>query len=320
MRIQTARDIYRRTPVLKVAVTGHSGAGKTDWACRAPRPLILLTEVQALPSIMAANPDALVVPLERWDDFRHAFEAVKQGRPSTILIDGEEQPSLDVTIEGQTVQIQTLVLDTMTDLQRLAFSRMLGAEAGGGMDRLDFEEASNNLSIDKHGVLISAAETIWQQQRAIPVSTIWLTLARDVQDDMGVKQTLPMLTGKSLPYALGQYFNAVGLAQTRRSEAGGVQHLIRWQAPTSAALVKAGPGWPAMTLNTRTPGQTTLGSLLRFTFPDLAVAHETDDDAAFVRATLATPASSTAAEAVSSPAPSTSSQTASIPARPRRRA
>jgi len=292
MNFATARDRYQRKPFLKVALTGHSGTGKTDWAARSPRPLILLTEVQAMPSIVVANPDAIVLPIEKWDDFREAFDAVKQGRPTTISVNGEEQPALEVTLGGETVAIQTLVLDTMTDLQRLAFNKMLKAEGPEGMDRLDFSEANNNLSIDKHGVLISAAETIWQQQRAIPVNTVFLFLARDLQDDTGAKQTLPMLTGKSLPYSMGQYFNASGLAQTRRADGGTMQHLIRWSSPSAAALTKPGPGWPAVTVNSRAPGETTLGSLLRFTFPDLAVAAEPHDAAAFVSTTPAVDKSS----------------------------
>lgn len=284
MRMATARESYERKPFLKVAVTGHSGAGKTDWAARSPRPLILLTEAQAMSSIVVANPDAVVVTIDRWDDFREAFAAIKLGKPVTILVDGNEQPALEVTIGGETVVVQTLVLDTMTDLQRLAFARMLKADGPDGMDRLDFDTASNNLSIDKHGILVSAAEELWRQQRAIPLNTVFLFMARDIQDDAGVKQTLPMLTGKSLPYSMGQYFNASGLAQVRRTDGGGLQHLIRWSASTASAITKPGPGWPTVTVNTRTPGETTLGSLLRFTFPDVSVAAEPHDDAAFVAA------------------------------------
>jgi len=310
MNFATAKDRYQRKPFLKVALTGHSGTGKTDWAARSPRPLILLTEVQAMPSIVVANPDALVIPIERWDDFREAFDAVKQGRPTTIVVDGEEQPALEVSLGGETVAIQTLVLDTMTDLQRLAFNKMLKAEGPDGMDRLDFSEANNSLSIDKHGVLISAAETIWQQQRAIPVNTIFLFLARDLQDDTGAKQTLPMLTGKSLPYSMGQYFNASGLAQTRRTDGGSMQHFVRWSSPSASALTKPGPGWPAVTVNTRTAGETTLGSLLRFTFPDLAVAAEPHDSATFVSTT---PALSKSAPSETTPAPSTAPLSSTSP-------
>lgn len=317
MKVATARQSYERKPFLKVAVTGHSGAGKTDWAARSPRPLILLTEVQAMSSIVVANPDAVVVQIERWDDFREAFAAVKLGRPITIDVDGMEQPALEVTLAGQTVVVQTLVLDTMTDLQRLAFARMLKADGPDGMDRLDFDTASNNLSIDKHGILVSAAEELWRQQRAIPLNTIFLFMARDIQDDTGAKQTLPMLTGKSLPYSMGQYFNASGLAQVRRTDGGGLQHLIRWSASTASAITKPGPGWPTVTVNTRTPGETTLGSLLRYTFPDISVAAEPADDAAFVASKSVLPEATSLATSTSPAASQTDTASGSIARRRR---
>ena len=78
MKIGTARESYDRKPFLKIALTGASGAGKTDWAARSPRPLILLTEVQALPSIVVANPDAVCVQIEKWADFREAWAAITE--------------------------------------------------------------------------------------------------------------------------------------------------------------------------------------------------------------------------------------------------
>jgi hypothetical protein len=317
MRLQTAREAYERRPFLKVAVTGHSGAGKTDWAARSPRPLVLLTESQAMPSILVANPDAMVVPIESWADFREAFTAVKLGRPVQLQVGDELQPALEVTLAGTTVVVQTLVVDSFTDLQRFAYAHKLGVDAGR-MDRLDLDTASNALRIDEHGLLVSAAEEVWRQQRSLQCNTVFLFLARDVQDDTGVKQTLPMLTGKSLPYSMGQFFNASGLAQVRRSDNGTMQHVIRWSSSTAAALTKPGPGWPAVTQNTRTAGHTTLGSLLRFTFPDMVVASELHDAADYVQASAAsaasTPAPATTTPAPAAPAASTTSTTTNPPA------
>lgn len=316
MKIGTARDSYDRKPFLKVAITGASGAGKTDWAARSPRPLILLTEVQALPSIVVANPEAVCVQIEKWADFREAWNAITTGRPCEIETEaGEIQPALAVQLAGQEFKIQTVIVDTMTDLQRIAFASMIGAEAGR-IDRLDFDKASNNLSIDKHGILVSAAEEIWRQQRAIPCNTIFLTLATQKEDDTGARQIIPMLTGSKLPFAMGQYFNACGLAQVRRGESGAIQHLIRWTSPSAAAICKPGPGWPALTLNSRTAGETTLGSLLRFTFPDLPVAALPSDSAAFVSGGAAPAA--VAAEVPSIPAPAAQPAASVSPARPRR--
>lgn len=313
MKIATARQSYDRKPFLKIAVTGLSGAGKTDWAARSPRPLILLTEIQALPSIVVANPEAICVQIEKWADFREAWAAITTGRPCQIETEsGEIQPALAVQLGGEEYTIQTVILDTMTDLQRIMFASMIGAEAGK-IDRLDFDKTSNNLSIDKHGILVSAAEEIWRQQRAIPCNTIFLTLATQKEDESGNRQIIPMLTGSKLPFAMGQYFNAAGLAQVRRSDAGGIQHLIRWTSPSAAAICKPGPGWPALTVNSRAEGETTLGSLLRFTFPDLPVASLPSDSARFV--TTASPA---AAEPAPIPAPAAQPVASVSPSRARR--
>jgi hypothetical protein len=315
MKIGTARESYDRKPFLKIALTGASGAGKTDWAARSPRPLILLTEVQAFPSIVVANPEAVCVQIEKWQDFREAWAAITTGRPCEIEAEtGEVQPALAVKLGGQEFTIQTVIVDTMTDLQRLMFASMIGADAGR-IDRLDFATASNNLSIDKHGILIAAAEEIFRQQRAIPCNTIFLTLSTQKEDDTGARQTLPMLTGSKLPYAMGQYFNAAGLAQVRRTDNGGIQHVIRWVSPSAAAICKPGPGWPATITNSRTAGETTLGSLLRFTFPDLPVAACATDSASFVTAS-ATPAAEPIP--VSFSAPAAQPVAVASPSRPRR--
>jgi hypothetical protein len=278
MRIGRAQDSYKRAPILKIAIVGASGAGKTEWAARSPRPLIVLTEPQGLASIQTANPEAMVVLVESWEDFRKVFDAVKLAQPTEI--DG--QPASQATIEGQTFVFQTLVVDSFTDLQRLAINKLAGVESGS-RDRLDFDSGAVNLSIEKWGQLTSGCEAVWSQQRALPCSTVFLFLAEDRTDDQQVRTTIPMLAGQKLPFSMGQYFNAVGLATVRRSGES-LQHLIRWSSATSTAITKPAPGWPAVTVNTRTPGQTTLGSLLRFSFPDLPVASEDCDSSDFVSA------------------------------------
>lgn len=277
MRIGRAADTFQRRPFLKVAVIGASGAGKTEWAARSPRPLILLTEPQGLASIMVANPDATVIHIETWEDFRRVFDAAKAAK----VIDIDGQPGCEMTIDGQHLVYQTLIVDSFTDLQRLGLNKLAGVEDGKA-DRLDFDGAAANLGFEKEGMLVSGCEAIWQQQRALACSTVFLFLSEDRVDDQQVKTTLPMLRGKKLPFSMGQFFNAVGHAQLRRNGDNGLQHIIRWQSPTSSALTKPAPGWPVATLNTRTPGQTTLGSLLMFSYPDLNVAREAHDSADFV--------------------------------------
>ena len=155
MRIGRAQESYKRQPHLKIAIVGASGAGKTEWAARSPRPLIVLTEPQGLASIQTANPQAIVVVVESWEDFRKVFDAVKLAQPTEI--DG--QPASRVTIEGETFNFQTLVVDSFTDLQRLAINKLAGVESGT-RDRLDFDSGAVNLSIEKWGQLTSGCEAV----------------------------------------------------------------------------------------------------------------------------------------------------------------
>jgi len=278
MIVGKAQDTFNRRPFLKIAVMGASGTGKTEWAARSPRPLILLTEPQGIASIFSANPEANVIHIESWEDFRTIFDKVKTCK----IVEVEGQSACLINIQGQDIVYQTLVVDSFTDLQRLAINKLSGVESGL-RDRLDLEAGTINMSIDKWGQITSCCETVWAQQRALPCNTVFLYLATDFIDDQQVKTTIPMLSGQKLPFSMGQYFNAVGLSMVRKS-GDGMQHVIRWQNATSAAITKPAPGFPAVTLNTRTEGQTTLGSLLLHSYPDLVVAHESGDNADFVTA------------------------------------
>lgn len=277
MRVGRASETFQRRPVLKVAVLGASGAGKTEWAARSPRPLILLTEPQGKASIVAACPDAMVIDIETWEDFRGVMNAVKVA--NQVTIDGGE-PALEATIDGHTIVFQTLVVDSFTDLQRLMINRVAGVESGV-RDRLDLDGGAINMGFEKWGLVTSACESVWAQQRNLPCNTVFLFLAEEKIDDAQQRSVVPMLSGQKLPYSMGQYFNAVGLAAVRRLGDGSSQHVIRWSVPGSPT--KPAPGWPTLTVNTRTPGQTTLGSLLAFSYPGLMTAREPDDDASFVQ-------------------------------------
>jgi hypothetical protein len=286
MKIGKAKDIHERRPFMKVAIVGASGSGKTHWSSRSPRPLIIATEPQSLATAVEANPDAVVVQIETWREFREVWNAVKLAKPievETKTSEGgtEKQPACEATLSGETVVFQTVVVDSFTDLQRMALGKLAGVE-DGGKDRLDFDAGKVSLTIEKWGMLTSACEAIWSQQRALPCNTIFLFVANDVADDQGVRTTLPMLSGSKLPFSMGQYFNAVGLQYVRPGGEGGLSYMTRFAVPTSKAIAKPAPGWPAHIIHDSTPGRTTLGSLLRYSYPGREVASEPHDSADFV--------------------------------------
>lgn len=286
MRAGRVRDIYEMQPFLKVAIVGASGSGKSHWAARSPRPLIIATEPQSVVTTFTANPDAFVVTIEGWEDFRRVWNAVKIAKSVTIEVEGpdgqiESQPACEADILGETIVFQTVVVDSFTDLQRMAIAKLAGIE-DGHKDRLDFGGAAANLTLEKWGMLVSGCEAIWSQQRALRCNTVFLFVAEDRLDDQQVKTTVPMLSGKQLPYAMGQYFNAVGLQYIRALPSGAVHYTTRFVVPSSRGIAKPAPGWPNVITHSTTPGHTTLGSLLRYSYPNLVVAAEPHDSASFI--------------------------------------
>lgn len=276
MKIRTARESYTANPFLKVSVYGGSGAGKTAWACRSPRPLVVLSEQQAMATIADAAPDALVVPVETFDEFRDVFNTLKQA--PKIEVDG--QPALDV--QGHAVQ--TLVVDSFTDLQRMMIADLLGLDRGE-RDHLDLKSAAPNLSIAQWGRVMDTCTQVWRDQRALACSTVFICLADTQLDSESRRMTVPMLSGKRLPFQMGQFFNAQGVALVQRDAATGhSKHAIRWVADSLRYQAKPAPGWPSVTTNTMEPGKTTLGSLALYsTGGAVAVPHLPGDSASHVQ-------------------------------------
>lgn len=282
--IRKAGDAYAANPFLKVSIYGQSGTGKTSWACRAPRPLIAVTERQALASIVALNPEALVVLIETYDDFLALFQALKTAHATTV----DEQPALE--LDGAVVQ--TLVVDSWTDLQSMMIRRLLGLKDASAV--LDFDKTMKSLSLQQWGRIIDASEHVWREQRALRLNTIFISLASTTIDDQSRRLTVPSMKGKQLPFAMGQYFNAQGIAVVSRDAASGAsKHAIRWVADSARFQCKPAPNWPPFIVNTHEPGETTLGSLLLFTHAGdgLPVAHVEGDSAEYVEKSAALAAS-----------------------------
>ena len=251
--ISKAKDLYAEAPKLAVLVYGRSGMGKTTWAALAPRPLVLLTERQGLPSIYAANPEALVIEITDWRQFCTVFQALQQA--TTCTVGGKAACTFHPPGEAEAVVFSTLVVDSLTDLQAMAFSAMAGKDA----DPLGLEVTDSDFRM--YGRLQTVMEHVLREQRAMPCNTVFLALAEDEFSDpekrLG-RQILPMLVGRKLAPKAGQYFNAVGFI-----DLDGDKRVIRWGA-RRGFVSKAAPGWPDATINTLEPGQTTLGSLLAY--------------------------------------------------------
>lgn len=254
-----ASDAYHATPYLKVLVYGDSGSGKTTWAVRSPRPLVLLTEPQGKASIAAAAPDARLLEV---GDLEHALQVMEaamrlplgtvEGQPCLVLADG--------------APIQTIVLDGLSDLHR---------EAMDGMRKV----GSDGKEMPDWGRIQASMSRLLDALRDLPCNVVCTALTNDDLDDRQQRRILPALYGQ-LKTGVGQYFNAVGYCE-KVSAGGGIQHVIHWQRGSTYAC-KPAPRWPVRIVNTDEPGQTTLGSLLLYSWPDMPVASVPGDSLSMV--------------------------------------
>ena len=89
------------TAHLKVLLYGDSGVGKTWTASTAPDPVYLLTEPNGLPTIMAANPGAVVV--DAASPIRVDDPALIKGKKVLVVEDGPTLTHGQMTLGAGTV-------------------------------------------------------------------------------------------------------------------------------------------------------------------------------------------------------------------------
>ena len=120
------------------------------------------------------------------------------------------------------------------------------------MLRLDAEEAPK-ASFDDWRRTQQAILALLRNARALPCHLVVTALAEVSAE----KRTEPALQGRMVQPSVGQFFNAVGLAQV----GGGGSLRIQWKQTPQAVTKPAGPKWPAVSYHSEAPGEGTLGSL-----------------------------------------------------------
>lgn len=265
MKLIKASDAQVENPTLKLLTYGFTGSGKTTWAAKSPMPLFIATEPQALPSIQAANPSAMVVLVEDWEDFKMVWEDLVKAT-AVKLPSGQSAARVYFSKIKATVDFQTLVLDSLTDLQQRMIESMTGAEKS--VAKALMLNAGPQMSLPQWGQLQNAMARILRDQRAIPCNVIVVCLASENYDEKSRRRVLPLLSGKQVIGSIGQYFNGVAYQTMDKED----RHVCCWM-PSSRFISKPAPGFPGVTL-----ANVTLGSLLLSTYPDSASVAKSPSD------------------------------------------
>lgn len=258
-----ASDLYREKPWAHWLIYGDSGAGKTMFAARAPKPFILLTELKSISSIVVANPDALVRPIKTFRQLQTIWDAIKLGCPTTTE-DG--QPAFKFNGAEEEYVVQTIVLDSLTDIH----SRLVEHETTE--KGTDWKRVQATLKAFLHDL------------GTLPVNVIALCLPVEEMDDQQQKKIYPYLYGK-MAAAAPASFAGVGYMTKRKGEKGRTEHIIAFDLP-GRYITKMPPSvheFPrVVSVDVRTPGKTTLGSIQLYCHPELAVAHAEGDSASWL--------------------------------------
>jgi hypothetical protein len=205
---------------VKALLYGDSGAGKTHTASTAPRPCYLLTEANGLPTIRAANPDAVVVQANDMDTVRAFFKA-----------------AMDGTLAKET-GCQTIVLDSLTELQRMLRDEIVASRKG--------QVGGEAFSLQDWGTLTDRMRKLVRTVRDLPFHVVCIALAASETDEAsGQRYTQPAFDGRKLPNEIAGYFSLVGYVYRERSKAEdgtvSVQHRVLLQGPPTL-LTKGLPG------------------------------------------------------------------------------
>jgi hypothetical protein len=206
----------------KILLHGDSGSGKTRIGAMAPSPIIILTEPNGLATIQASNPDAMVV------------EATDLATVTRVLKDAAS---------GQLTEKlgrKTLVLDSLTELQRMIRDDILATKSGGTFTLQDW------------GTLTDRTRKLIRMLRNVRMDILAIALSQhENEESTGVRHTTPMFEGRKIPNEIAGYFSAVGYvfkrykADENNPDTKVVSHEVLFGGPQNI-LTKTLPGLEAV--------------------------------------------------------------------------
>jgi hypothetical protein len=190
---------------LKILISGGSGSGKSTTVAKFRNVFVLPTELQGIPAMQAANPDATIFHNEA-------------GEPGVRSV-ADIAEFMGMLSDPKLLEFDAIALDGLTDLQNILVNHY-GAKFPDKKD-----------SLKKWGAVREKTEAILRKLRDLPLHVIVTTLDTEV-DDEGTILHRPNVYGKSsgFPTALPKYFNLVGYAFKKRSTEG-MLHSMMFSGP-----------------------------------------------------------------------------------------
>lgn len=210
LRIELAGD-SPETHTFKMLIYGQSGAGKSWLASTAPAPFVLLTEENGRQSIRQSNPLARVVRASDIGTVREFMRAAAEDKLRAL-------------------GCQTIVIDSLTEVQRLMKDEILAKKPQG-----------EGMALQDWGELTERMRRFMRLVRDVPYHVVATALEATSDEEGGPRHVFPSFEGKKLHNEVAQYFNAVGYCFKKERASGdgsrAVDHACMVEGP-SRFLVK----------------------------------------------------------------------------------
>lgn len=192
-RIKLGEERY-----LKVLAYGSPGSTKTRTAASAA------LDERSSPALMldvGGNPLSIrdyretpdIVEITDLNDFNIIYDYLSKGMPETHAL----------AQSGLRTDYKTVIIDGITDTQRLSFAKITGNSAAGPGDM------QAPTQIQHHGTVLAQLTTLSRVFYKLPMHVIVTALEHEKQDNEGRLYFRPMLSGQT-EGAVGAYAYAIG--------------------------------------------------------------------------------------------------------------
>ena len=213
LTFETLKDQGVSNLLMKLLLFGDSGAGKTHTAVTAPKPCVLLTEPNGILSIHSSNPDAVVIDVTK-------IAAEKDVSPMTVVREFFKA-ALDGTFQND-LQIETVIIDSLTELQRMLKDEILDQKRGNG-------SAVVQWTLQDWSTLTDRMRKLIRSIRDLPFNVVCTALAEVNIDEQERRHVVPSFEGKKFANEIAGYFSLVGYVfkQSEEQEGEGQQSILR---------------------------------------------------------------------------------------------
>lgn len=228
-------DDQEKEKHVKACIYGPPGTGKTSFGVSGPKPLIAITERQAMVHIREAVrrlgvPMPIVFYIEAADDLRNLVRSLHgdKGQPFRLY---ERHGQENILVhEGEWPE--TIVLDSVTDACRLLVEEIRRQSPP--------VRGKDGLPVDSQrfwGVLIDRCASMITTIRDLPLHAIFLALANDKErggEDAKVRTLTPHMSAQQLSTSLAAAVNVVGYTYRKlKRGAPGKEHDLEYGIMTT---------------------------------------------------------------------------------------